>query len=231
LTVDELHARLSHRPHMLQAGSIAGDNKPAGFTMIRFDWRAPAHLRVASEEWSDRLRRAHGDQDIRIGDEPFDRDFLIQGNTEWARRVLDNETRDLIRKIELMGGSFVARDSLAVDVGPGGMFVRLEFGLVDELEVLQRFVDTAVRLLRRLRTNIREPFEASALGEALRAGDCPICAEAVTAPVARCGRCGTPHHRECWGYAGGCAIYACSSLLLARAEVEPFEKGPGRSDP
>lgn len=41
-----------------------------------------------------------------------------------------------------------------------------------------------------------------------RAGVCPVCGTALTSPVT-CGSCKTPHHRECWNYAGRCAIFAC----------------------
>jgi len=47
---------------------------------------------------------------------------------------------------------------------------------------------------------------------------CPVCASPVgDADVHVCPRCDTPHHRECWDYVGGCALFGC----------EP-SKGPAR---
>jgi len=38
---------------------------------------------------------------------------------------------------------------------------------------------------------------------------CPVCADALGDAPPRCGRCDTGHHRECWDYVGGCAVFAC----------------------
>ena len=43
--------------------------------------------------------------------------------------------------------------------------------------------------------------------------NCPICGTAVEADdeTVCCERCHTPHHKDCWEYAEGCAIFACDS--------------------
>jgi len=41
---------------------------------------------------------------------------------------------------------------------------------------------------------------------------CPVCATAVEHDEVVCPRCQTPHHRECWEYTGGCAIFGCDGL-------------------
>lgn len=38
---------------------------------------------------------------------------------------------------------------------------------------------------------------------------CRVCGEGLVGARIDCARCGTPHHADCWNYAGGCAIYAC----------------------
>ena len=40
---------------------------------------------------------------------------------------------------------------------------------------------------------------------------CPVCATAIKDEIASCPRCETPHHPDCWDYAGGCAIFGCDS--------------------
>lgn len=45
-----------------------------------------------------------------------------------------------------------------------------------------------------------------------RSAHCPVCATEVATSPRYCERCGTPHHEECWSWAGGCAIYACTTL-------------------
>ena len=43
-------------------------------------------------------------------------------------------------------------------------------------------------------------------------GRCPVCGCNVgkNEPAHSCPRCQTLHHRECWDYSGGCAIFGCS---------------------
>jgi len=40
---------------------------------------------------------------------------------------------------------------------------------------------------------------------------CRVCGDAIGETPLRCARCGTPHHRECWEYAGKCSIFGCGS--------------------
>lgn len=40
---------------------------------------------------------------------------------------------------------------------------------------------------------------------------CPVCACTIEEDPVTCPRCATPHHRECWDYAEGCAIFGCDS--------------------
>jgi hypothetical protein len=42
------------------------------------------------------------------------------------------------------------------------------------------------------------------------ATSCPVCATPFEGVEARaCPRCETPHHADCWEFAGGCAVYGC----------------------
>ncbi len=45
------------------------------------------------------------------------------------------------------------------------------------------------------------------------AGSCPVCKEPAS-PERSCGSCRTPHHRECWRYAGRCSVYGCAGRDL-----------------
>jgi hypothetical protein len=38
---------------------------------------------------------------------------------------------------------------------------------------------------------------------------CPVCGAPIERPPRLCPSCDTPHHPECWEYAGGCAIFGC----------------------
>ena len=38
---------------------------------------------------------------------------------------------------------------------------------------------------------------------------CPVCATVIKNEPRLCERCETPHHHDCWEYAGGCALFGC----------------------
>ena len=38
---------------------------------------------------------------------------------------------------------------------------------------------------------------------------CKVCGERILLDKIECRRCDTPHHRDCWDYAGKCSTYAC----------------------
>lgn len=40
-------------------------------------------------------------------------------------------------------------------------------------------------------------------------GWCLVCGDRLRPEPVVCRRCHTPHHHECWDYAGGCATFAC----------------------
>ena len=45
---------------------------------------------------------------------------------------------------------------------------------------------------------------------------CPICGSTVTdaEEVQICQDCHTPHHKDCWEYTGGCAIFGCHKVTI-----------------
>ena len=44
---------------------------------------------------------------------------------------------------------------------------------------------------------------------ATQVGSCLVCGDGLRAEPVTCRRCHTPHHAECWDYAGGCVTFAC----------------------
>lgn len=56
--------------------------------------------------------------------------------------------------------------------------------------------------------------------------ECPVCGEPPSGDVVQCPRCGTPHHRDCWEYTGGCALYACEDGIAPPRERSIFDQLP-----
>lgn len=46
-------------------------------------------------------------------------------------------------------------------------------------------------------------------------GACRVCGTGLATQVVGCPRCDTPHHADCWDYAGGCSTYACGMKATA----------------
>ena len=54
---------------------------------------------------------------------------------------------------------------------------------------------------------------------------CPVCrCQIEHGQTISCDECGTPHHKDCWGYCGGCAVFGCQKALkVARSRPLALE--------
>ncbi len=156
-------------------------------------------LVIASEEWRGRLRVDAALTALDVGAWPY---LVRAGNASFASILLDPPMRALIAKIDQMhAGSFL------LDVRPGQMSIRSAARIAEHAR-MQEFIALCYQLAGRLVPSVGiEVMEVrvSAPEEAM----CRVCGCAVTAPVARCASCRTPHHQDCWDYNGGCSVYAC----------------------
>jgi predicted DCC family thiol-disulfide oxidoreductase YuxK len=51
----------------------------------------------------------------------------------------------------------------------------------------------------------------------LQDGACPVCRRPLGEDVVQCDRCRTPHHAECWRYAGDrCSTFGCGGAVYRR---------------
>jgi hypothetical protein len=57
-------------------------------------------------------------------------------------------------------------------------------------------------------------------------GRCLVCGDGLAMPLQTCPDCVTPHHRHCWNYNGGCAVYGCASRPYVAA-AGPCGPTPG----
>lgn len=189
----------------------AGSKNRAAFTRVRFEFRPPGHLRVIPEGFFASLRKMFGAQDIEFGEKGFDAAFLVQGSPEpWVREVMDRETRGRIHRLSGLGATFWRGAHVSIEAGPGGVIIFCQRNLVGDRAQLDSFLDEAVAVFRHLRTPVTEGIQILSAEEHAGRGECPVCASALDSSLHRCPTCGTPHHRDCWDYFGGCAIYGCA---------------------
>jgi hypothetical protein len=171
---------------------------------IQVDGLSPGALEIRRGSPPAFLRRLLRIDDIDVGDPGFDRDYLVQANPpSVAHRLFSVERKNRlvgrIRNLESLGPPWIllSRDVLIVGVRQ----------VVDDharLSVLVRCAEPFVEALQELK------IPAGIRWGAAGSGVCPICASALESDVVSCGRCRTPHHRECWRYIGRCSVYACS---------------------
>lgn len=56
---------------------------------------------------------------------------------------------------------------------------------------------------------------------------CRVCGEGLTVEGVACKSCGTPHHMDCWEFAGKCSVYGCGETRsLAYAPWADLPMGP-----
>lgn len=160
-------------------------------------------VRLLPETGWARVRRFFGAQDLQTGDGAFDRAFLVQADREAnARRVLTREVRAAMAGLTRWG-------PMSLDLGPHGIVLRTPEGFVDQLDRLTAFAAEALELARAL-MQVLGPSVVMEELENTGPGICPVCSTPVEEDRGLCVRCHTPHHKDCWNYFGGCAIFACA---------------------
>jgi len=189
----------------------------AGWTRVHFNWPSERRLRIHPEEGAGvQLRRLFGGTDIEFDDPAFDDRFWVESShPTWARALLDPETRRAFVRLQWSPrGPF--SDALALDVGPSGLSLRVSRVLVDNAATLGWLIETSVAVLNKAR-GLAEPSGVTLDPILAQAGSaCPVCGHAVDDESLPCPTCRTPHHRDCWKYFGGCAIFGCRTKIRAR---------------
>jgi hypothetical protein len=195
------------RPAVLGQQSSALDDSQSLWTRLDVDLRhvSPGTLKIYPEGFLTPIARLFGAQDLRIGDASFDALYVVKAApASLAAAVFGGPRRpQLIAAVRAVGRYIgpvidLSRDRLRVAVSQGASEV-----------VLDRLMDAGRELTEAI---LGCGAGQAALWDVLvtaPGGRCPVCGMALEANLRRCGRCRTPHHGECWDYAGGCSTYAC----------------------
>ena len=86
---------------------------------------------------------------------------------------------------------------------------------------LVRFVESALDMYdQALLTQTRGiRFVQQQSAQVLEQVVCRICGEEIHDGLVFCRRCKTPHHRDCWQYAGRCSVFACGETEYQTPQV------------
>ncbi|HYF45075.1 MAG TPA: RING finger protein [Acidimicrobiales bacterium] len=201
---------IAGRPAVLEEIWVAfnDDNNRAKTSRLRVDLRgvSPGTLKIYPEGVFFPIARLFGAQDLRIGDRLFDALYVIKATpASLAADVFGGPRRArLIETVRALGRYM----SPVVDLTRDGLQIR-----TSEFEASRSLLERIVAAGTELTAALLEARPSSVLiwdePSAAGPGRCPVCGSPLHGEVTHCRKCRTPHHPECWRYAGGCSTYAC----------------------
>lgn len=190
--------------------------EPMGETRVVVDLkgRSPGVLLIYPEGFWSPVAKFFGAQDLRVGDAPFDALYMVKARPEGVATALFHPSRrgEVVRAIRSIG----VFPGMRIELSPESLRIRVSEPLLRRSS-LSRLLEASILLTARIleRPDGEEVLSAVPVPVAVDGGICLVCGAELEGPLARCRECGTPHHRECWDYAGGCSTYACGSRVAA----------------
>ena len=105
---------------------------------------------------------------------------------------------------------FPFRSEISVSLFPNWLIVRKIWDSNRPVE-LESFTEMSLSLFDQLQLarSAGIEFVEGAGPLIIEDAHCRICGDAMVRDIVLCRRCKTPHHRDCWEYAGSCSTYGC----------------------
>lgn len=178
----------------------------------RFHAEIACHLSTQSPRPFDTL------QPIGTGDPEFDRRLVVRGaNEKEVRQFLSDGVRwQMIRLFETVDDKH-----LYISIDRGHLCIQKPRS-IRSFAVLKSFVERALELYDQAMITQAVGIEFVESGEAttLEHVICKICGEEIAGhEMVYCQRCKTPHHGDCWQYAGSCSVYGCMEKNFRRPQA------------
>lgn len=146
-------------------------------------------------------------KEVVVDDSAFQSDYYVSASEpRQAERLLTANVRWQVEQLRrLMGNA-----ELNISIKAGHLVVGKP-GYIKDYVLLEDFVRLSLELFDRLMLVDAEGIEFVNTDQASVVDDvkCPICSEEIMHNMVVCGRCKTPHCRDCWQYNGQCATFAC----------------------
>jgi len=119
-----------------------------------------------------------------------------------ARAFLTAPVRQLLRDL-------IALSANRVDV-TFGVQMTVAGDVLQDPQALTRFSILCLQLAQHAKLFVEQSSGVRVLEErSSSTGQCQICGADLEGTLVRCVRCSTPHHADCWTYAGACSTYGC----------------------
>jgi hypothetical protein len=167
--------------------------------------------------------------EISTGDREFDSRYLVRGrDPEEVREIFREGVRWNIEKLR----SLFDDDSVYILIQRARILVQKPKPL-RRYEDLHEFTRCALDLFDQAMLTRANGIEFVAEDEVQPLGEviCKVCGERIVDEMVFCRRCKTPHHADCWHFAGACSVYGCGETqyltpqpaqgsVAARAELK-----------
>jgi hypothetical protein len=183
------------------------DNGRDASSYVRIDFEGgPGTMKIFEESFGQSVLKFFGAQDLAVGDATFDATYVIQANPpSLAGRIFSPERRARVMESVWRLKGY---QRPVIELANDALVVRVQNRLTQQY-YLRQLAATAIEFAGYLLH--LDPAEGILWMESRGApGRCPICVSALSDGVVHCPLCRTPHHEECWRYAGQCSTYACS---------------------
>ncbi len=197
------------------APNVAGQNLgPRTRVVARFRQGLPFRMELAPSGRPAPAQPPKGTRLIGVGDQEFDRAFVVQANdSEMAREFLSPTVRWAIGNLERLGPP----RGILISINPERLLVQVDRNLGLNTDALAHAVREALVIhdglqlgvAARLTEGIAIVAAGAATTEDAGLPVCKVCGETIEGPSVRCASCRTPHHVDCWEFVGSCSIYGC----------------------
>jgi hypothetical protein len=182
-------------------------------TQLQIDW-PDAHLHTCIDT-PPRLSTWTGDDELyewQTGHPEFDERYSIRTSDPAATAALLTEAvQQWAQRLQC----WPQPSPLMIEVHRGVFRIAKAADIRHPLE-LQDFVRTGLELYDQALLGFSEAIEFldDQASPPLEHLECSVCGEEIDEDLVLCRRCKTPHHRECWLYAGRCSTFGCGETTF-----------------
>ena len=206
-------------------GINPGDRGP--MTQVQVVWPdAQFRCSVAHPPRPARLTAHDGLLECPSGQREFDERYSIRTSD---RPLMSNMMSEVVQRLIEQLRRSPRPGPLLVEVQRGVLRVSKATAIYKTPDLLE-FVRVTLELYDQTLLSAAEGIEfldgqiAQPLGQVV----CQICGEEIHDDLVYCRRCKTPHHRDCWLYAGRCSVFACgeTQFLVPRQATRITTRPP-----
>jgi hypothetical protein len=182
-------------------------------TQLQIDWPdARLHTCIATPPRLATLTNDDGLYESRTGNAEFDMRYSIRTSDPAATAgMLTEVVQQWAERLHRCPQS----SPLVIEVQRGLFRIAKSADIRRPLD-LQDFVRTGLELYDQALLGVSEGIEFlnDQTAQPLEHVVCSVCGEEIAEDLVFCRRCKTPHHRECWVYAGRCSTFGCGEITF-----------------